>query len=144
MFEQKIYFEDVVEGMALPPMTKSATTTQLFLFSAVTWNSHRIHYDKEYAGAEGHPDLLVHGPLQGAWLAQYITSWMGPLGRLKKMEFSNRGRAFPGEQLTLKGRVARKSTERGERLVTCEILEEKDSGEITLLGKAVILLPSRS
>jgi 3-methylfumaryl-CoA hydratase len=36
----------------------------LFRFSAVTFNSHRIHYDRDYAvGVEGYPGLVVHGPL---------------------------------------------------------------------------------
>ena len=36
----------------------------LFRYSAVTFNSHRIHYDHPYAtGVEGYPGLVVHGPL---------------------------------------------------------------------------------
>jgi hydroxyacyl-ACP dehydratase HTD2-like protein with hotdog domain len=37
---------------------------RLFRFSALTANSHRIHYDEGYAtGVEGHPGVIVHGPL---------------------------------------------------------------------------------
>jgi 3-methylfumaryl-CoA hydratase len=36
----------------------------LFRFSALTFNAHRIHYDRDYAGREeGYPGLVVHGPL---------------------------------------------------------------------------------
>jgi 3-methylfumaryl-CoA hydratase len=36
----------------------------LFRYSALTFNSHRIHYDRRYVtGAEGYPGLIVHGPL---------------------------------------------------------------------------------
>jgi 3-methylfumaryl-CoA hydratase len=36
----------------------------LFRYSAVTFNGHRIHYDRRYAvEAEGYPGLVVHGPL---------------------------------------------------------------------------------
>jgi 3-methylfumaryl-CoA hydratase len=36
----------------------------LFRFSALTYNTHRIHYDEPYAtGVEGYPGLVVHGPL---------------------------------------------------------------------------------
>lgn len=36
----------------------------LFLFSALTGNGHRIHYDRPYATEiEGYPALVVHGPL---------------------------------------------------------------------------------
>jgi 3-methylfumaryl-CoA hydratase len=41
----------------------------LFRFSAVTFNSHRIHYDAPYAtGEEGYPGLVVHGPFTAARL----------------------------------------------------------------------------
>ncbi len=36
----------------------------LFRYSALTFNSHRIHYDRRYAmEVEGYPGLVVHGPL---------------------------------------------------------------------------------
>jgi 3-methylfumaryl-CoA hydratase len=42
----------------------------LFRYSALTFNSHRIHYDQPYATAvEGYPGLIVHGPLQATLLA---------------------------------------------------------------------------
>lgn len=41
-----------------------ADTRLLFRFSALTFNAHRIHYDREYArDIEGYPGLVVHGPL---------------------------------------------------------------------------------
>lgn len=43
----------------------------LFRFSALTYNGHRIHYDRTYAReVEGHPGLLVHGPLQALIMAE--------------------------------------------------------------------------
>ena len=43
--------------------------TQLFRYSALTFNGHRIHYDRTYAReVEGYPGLVVHGPLQATWL----------------------------------------------------------------------------
>lgn len=44
--------------------TVEPSAVLLFRYSALTMNSHRIHYDHDYArGVEGHPGLLVHGPL---------------------------------------------------------------------------------
>jgi 3-methylfumaryl-CoA hydratase len=43
----------------------------LFRFSALTWNSHRIHYDRDYAtDVEGYPGLVTHGPLQALAMAE--------------------------------------------------------------------------
>jgi 3-methylfumaryl-CoA hydratase len=43
----------------------------LFRFSALTFNGHRIHYDRAYCTeAEGYPGLVVHGPLQAMLLLE--------------------------------------------------------------------------
>jgi len=43
----------------------------LFRYSALTFNGHRIHYDRPYAtGEEGYPGLVVHGPLLATLLAE--------------------------------------------------------------------------
>lgn len=53
-------------------------TVRLFRFSAVTFNSHRIHYDQPYArGEEGYPDLVVHGPFTAAKLHAYAMRRLG-------------------------------------------------------------------
>ena len=45
----------------------------LFRFSALTGNSHRIHYDEVYTtGTEGYPGLVVHGPLLAVYMAELV------------------------------------------------------------------------
>jgi 3-methylfumaryl-CoA hydratase len=45
----------------------------LFRFSALTFNAHRIHYDRPYANAEeGYPGLVVHGPLTAMLLLDLV------------------------------------------------------------------------
>ena len=45
----------------------------LFRYSALTFNGHRIHYDRRYATAtEGYPGLVVHGPLLATLLADLV------------------------------------------------------------------------
>lgn len=47
----------------------------LFQFSALTYNAHRIHYDRGYArDHEGYPGLVVHGPLQAVVMAEAARS----------------------------------------------------------------------
>ncbi len=62
----------------LPPGTWSRTvvpdTRLLFRFSALTFNAHRIHYDRPYAiQEEGYPGLVVHGPLTAMLLMGLVT-----------------------------------------------------------------------
>lgn len=47
----------------------------LFRFSALTFNSHRIHYDRDYAiNEEGYAGLVVHGPLSATLLLDLVHS----------------------------------------------------------------------
>ena len=50
--------------------TVTVDPVMLFRFSALTFNGHRIHYDRPYAmEMEGYPGLVVHGPLTAVLLA---------------------------------------------------------------------------
>ncbi len=139
----ELFFEDVNVGTELPALAKVPTTVQLFRYSAVTWNAHRIHYEREYALSEGHPDVLVQAHLHGAFLLQMIMSWMGPRARIVSFGWSNRGRAVPGDTLTCTGRVTAKHIEGGRRLVDLELAETNQRGEVCAPGKATVTLPSR-
>jgi 3-methylfumaryl-CoA hydratase len=57
--------------------------TLLFRFSALTYNAHRIHYDRDYArDVEGYPGLLTHGPLQALAMAEAARAAGCEAGRL--------------------------------------------------------------
>jgi len=65
----------------LPPLAGQATWSRtiapdavlLFRYSALTFNGHRIHYDRKYVTeVEGYPGLVVHGPLIATLLLDLI------------------------------------------------------------------------
>ncbi|WP_329048895.1 MaoC family dehydratase N-terminal domain-containing protein [Amycolatopsis sp. NBC_01488] len=63
------------DGPEVPPAPGEwpieVTPTLLFRFSALTYNAHRIHYDRDYSrSVEGYPGLLTHGPLQAVAMAE--------------------------------------------------------------------------
>ena len=81
----------------------------LFRYSALTFNGHRIHYDKDYATREeGYPALVVHGPLTATLLMQAVTRHLpqGPRDQPLLRQFTYRGVAplFVHESVTLAGR----------------------------------------
>lgn len=73
-----------------------ASTPLLFRYSALTFNSHRIHYDKYYAQLEeGYAGLVVQGPLQATLLLNHAARILGTA----RLEFTFRGVApLIGEQ----------------------------------------------
>lgn len=139
----ELFFDDVEPGDRLPELTVTVDETQMFFFSAATYNGHRIHYDKEWArGKEGYDDVLVQGPLQAALLARAITDWIGGRGRLVTYSVQNRGVAFPGQPLTFGGTVTAKHTDGGRALVDLEIAGRRGA-DILMPGTATVELPRR-
>jgi 3-methylfumaryl-CoA hydratase len=61
----------------------------LFRYSALTFNGHRIHYDRDYVTrVEGYPGLIFHGPMQAAFLVEFAAKLHGGVAPKK---FSYRG-----------------------------------------------------
>ncbi len=84
----------------------------LFRYSALTGNTHRIHYDREYAmNEEGYQGLVVHGPLTATFLMDLIGREM-PDARIKQTRFRATRPLFDGRPFTVEG----KREERGATL----------------------------
>lgn len=72
----------------------------LFRYSALTFNSHRIHYDLPYATTqEGYPGLVIHGPLQAALLVEYAAELRGRVP--ESFSFRSMSPVFSDAGLTL-------------------------------------------
>jgi acyl dehydratase len=143
MTTDQVFYDDIDGGEQIPPLTVTVDETQLFFFSAATYNGHRIHYDKEWVrGVEGYDNVLVHGPLQAALLARAIGDWIGGRGRLVSFSVQNRATAVPGELLTFGGVVAGKRLTEGAGLVDLEIAGRRDD-TVLMPGTATVELPRR-
>lgn len=139
----QVYFEDVLEGMELPTLTKHPTTQQLVKYAGASGDYYQIHYDLEYARANGLPNVVLHGALKSAFLGQLMTDWTGEWGALKKLSCQYRGLDVPGFPVYCKGTVTRKYAQNGDNLVECDIWLENSKGEKTTPGRAIVTLPSR-
>ncbi len=83
----------------------NADPVLLFRYSALTWNGHRIHYDRDYArDVEGYRGLVVHGPLLATLLAD-LAQDTHPLRAMKHFAFRARRPVMDGATFTLNGQV---------------------------------------
>ena len=76
----------------------------LFRYSAVTFNGHRIHYDRQYVTeVEGYPALVVHGPLIATLLAELAME--NNSGRaFRRFDFQARAPLFDNAPFTVAGK----------------------------------------
>jgi len=76
----------------------------LFRYSALTFNGHRIHYDRSYVTeVEGYPGLIVHGPLIATLLVDLVRREL-PDARIRAFAFKAASPLFDIHPFTLCGK----------------------------------------
>ncbi|HEX9789014.1 MAG TPA: MaoC family dehydratase N-terminal domain-containing protein [Kiloniellales bacterium] len=81
----------------------NADPVLLFRYSALTFNGHRIHYDRAYAtGVEGYPGLVVHGPLLATLMVELARA-QRPKAAVTAFEFRAQRPIFDGSPFQVAG-----------------------------------------
>lgn len=137
---QDIVYREMTSAQAAPPkVPPSPPTAQhreshvsdpvlLFRYSALTFNGHRIHYDRDYVtGVEGYPGLIFHGPLQAALIIEMAARLRGGKAPTK---FTYRGLQplFEGTEFSVN------ANDGGESM---ELWTANAEGQPTMKGTAV-------
>ncbi|GFZ50134.1 hypothetical protein JCM24511_07889 [Saitozyma sp. JCM 24511] len=94
-------------GPPIPNPTNTFTYTPssplLFRYSALTFNGHKIHYDRDWVrDVEGHPDLVVHGPLTSTLLTELAATIASDKGRtLERFDYRATSPMYVDREVTL-------------------------------------------
>jgi 3-methylfumaryl-CoA hydratase len=109
---QDIVYRDIPTAPApakpapAPPVAKHreshmADPVLLFRYSALTFNGHRIHYDRDYVTkVEGYPGLIFHGPLQAAFIVELAARLHGGTAP-KKLDYRGLQPLFEGSEFSV-------------------------------------------
>ena len=108
----------------------NTNAVQLFRYSALTFNGHRIHYDRKYATeVESYPGLVVHGPLLATMLSLYAERQTGR--NLRKFSFRGKSPVFDLNDFTLTGSLT------GKEAAEHRVLEHQS--QLSMSAKAEFL-----
>lgn len=124
----------------LPELLITPTVSHVFMYSAVTWNRHRIHYDHHAAVDEGHAGVVVQRGLLGNYLARLVTKWVGARGELRTLSWKVLASARPGQRLVGRGAVVGAVDVAGERRASCELELVNEAGTVVARGNATVML----
>ena len=123
----------------IPEIQVIPTAAQVFMFSAITWNRHHIHFNKDAALAEGHADVVVQRALLGNFMARHVGSWLGNRGHIQRLSWKVQKSATPGNPLRCTGTAVDAGEAGGRRQFLCAltIIDHTDaavaSGEATVV-----------
>ena len=118
------------------------TNTLLSRFSALTFNSHRIHLDREYArNVEGYNDLLVHGPLMLTLMLKFIGTHMEAIKdrayTISSIEYSCLKPLFCNEEIHLRAKEKERKAHTKNDNKVYNVWIESDSGGMAFKGRVV-------
>ena len=103
----------------------------LFRYSALTFNGHRIHYDRSYVtGVEGYPGLIVHGPLIATLLLDLLHRNV-PDATVAEFSFRAVGPLFDIEPFTVCGQP-------GDDGRSVKLWAKNSRGELAMQAEAVL------
>ena len=126
----------------LPTLEKTPTTKQLVMYAGASGDFYEVHYDLEFARERGLSNVIVHGALKNAFLAQVLTDWAGAAS-IEELSVRYAGMDEPGAPLRCMGKVTDKKEEAEGGLASCDIWIENAAGAVTTSGSAVVRLPGR-
>ena len=135
-----IAYDCIAVGDAIPALTKPPIDrTTLALYCGASGDHNPIHVDIDFAKAAGMPDVFAHGMLIMAYLGQVITNWASQAS-LRHYGVRFASITWLGSEITCTGKVTDKFEEHGVNLVRVELQATDQSGDVKLIGDAVLAI----
>lgn len=130
----------VLVGDALTPLLIDVTATVIAAGAIATRDFMPVHHDREYANAQGAPDIFMNILSDTGYCSRFLTDWAGPNAMVTRLAIRLGVPVFPGHVLTYTGTVSAVSRTEDEGLVEVEFSAIDDLGE-HVRGTATLSLP---
>lgn len=101
----QLSWNEIAEGDTVPAVTLNVTLRRLIVNAAGGWDTFPGHYDRDYARANGHPDVFANTSLLLAFADRIITDWCGPRTRILRRKLVMGRPVYPGDRLMGVGEV---------------------------------------
>jgi len=139
MRQEKLNWEEITATTQIPELVVCPDHKQVFMFSAVTWNRHHIHYSKDAAVNEGLPDIVVQRALIGNFLARLITDWIGDVAEIRKLAWKVVRSALPGKEIFCRGKIKEIKNSEDCKYLICELTASNQNDELIATGEATVV-----
>jgi len=126
---------DEMPSTTIGPLTR----TDFVRYAGASGDLNPIHYDEPMAQAAGMPSVFGMGMLHAGMLAMRLARWVGP-DNLRSYRARFTGQVWPGDELTLTGRVAGVEQRDGTALAQIElsVVSQRDEQVLRAEASAVV------
>ena len=133
-------WNEIRVGDVITPLVIDVTATVIAAGAIATRDFMPVHHDRDYANAQGAPDIFMNILSDTAYCSRFLTDWAGPDARVTRIAIRLGVPVFPGHTLTYTGAVTGVSTTDSEGLVEVEFTAINDLGD-HVSGTATLGLP---
>jgi acyl dehydratase len=133
-------FGDLAVGDAVRPLRVEVTATRIVAGAIATRDFMPAHHDREFANAQGAPDIFMNILSDTAYCSRFLTDWAGPEAMVSRLAIRLGVPVFPGHVLTFTGEVSGLRRHGDEGVVEVTFQVAGDLGD-HITGTAEVRLP---
>jgi hypothetical protein len=115
-------------GEELPDFDLEVTPTVVVAGAIASRDFMPVHHDRDYAIAQGAPDIFMNILTSTGYVSRYVTDWAGPESMIKQISIRLGAPAIPGRTLRFRGQVAGEVTAGDERRLEVRVRADTDLG----------------
>jgi acyl dehydratase len=116
-------------GDELTPLVIDVTATVIAAGAIATRDFMPVHHDREYAQAQGAPDIFMNILSDTGYCSRFLTDWAGPDAKIRKLAIRLGVPVHPGHTLTYTGRVTEVREAGDEVVIDVAFTAMDDLGE---------------
>ncbi len=124
----------------LPELNLDVTATVVVAGAIASRDFMPVHHDRDYAQAQGAPDIFMNILTSNGYVSRYVTDWAGPQARLHRIAVRLGAPCVPGHVLRFTGHVESDSTSGDQRLVQVRLRAANTFGD-HVTGTVTLDLP---
>jgi hypothetical protein len=115
-------------GEELPPFDLDVTATVIVAGAIASRDFMPVHHDRDYARAQGAPDIFMNILTSNGYVSRYVTDWSGPDSQVRRISTRLGAPAVPGKPLRFRGRVVKNTVDGEDRWVEVGVRADSDLG----------------
>jgi acyl dehydratase len=108
-----VKYADVNVGDELAPLAVPLTRTLIVATAIASRDYQDVHHDPELARQRGSDDIFMNILSTNGFVGRFITDWAGPDAVLRKVAIRLGAPNYPGDAMTMTGKVTSKDDETG-------------------------------
>jgi acyl dehydratase len=134
-------WEELRPGATVPERRVGPLTrTDFVRYQGASGDMNPVHHDEVFARAAGYAAPLGVGMFHAGVMATWATDWLGP-ENVRGFKVRWKEPVWPGDVLTITGRVAKQTEKDGERRVEVDIVCTRQTGGVAAQATAVFVVP---